>query len=260
MDRKQILRLALSAVVLVLLAACAPEVVQRNDQGNKAFAEEAYEQALDAYRLAQVAEPDRPEPYYNAANAHNRMGDVDGVKRQSEQALIGADPVTAAQTWYNLGNAYANSQSWTKAVEAYKEALRLAPDDADAKHNLELALQMLDAQQQAQSEPSPEASKDSEEQQSEQSQSQESDGETGEPAESAESAQGTPTSQASASESDETLATPTPMAAVQETEAAEMTEEQAEQLLRALLGESQTLAERLQRIHSTPAPPTAQDW
>ena len=39
-----------------------------------------------------------------------------------------------------------------------------------------------------------------------------------------------------------------------------MTEEQALQLLQALLGDSQTLQERLQEMHQVPGSAPAEDW
>ena len=140
----------LPTICLLLLAACAPAVVRYNAAGNERFANTAYEDAVSEYRLAQVAEPDRPEPYYNAANAYNRMSQLDATLMQTEQALKTAAPVLAEQAWYNLGNAHFDAEQWPQAVEAYREALRLQPDDLDAKHNLELALQRLREQEQDQ--------------------------------------------------------------------------------------------------------------
>ncbi|MEZ4589781.1 MAG: tetratricopeptide repeat protein [Chloroflexota bacterium] len=44
---------------------------------------------------------------------------------------------------FNLGNSYFQLGDLEAAVVAYQIALRLNPNDLDAKHNLELALQMM---------------------------------------------------------------------------------------------------------------------
>ncbi|GIX07736.1 MAG: hypothetical protein KatS3mg115_2139 [Candidatus Poribacteria bacterium] len=60
------------------------------------------------------------------------------------RALEGSPLV--ARFWYNLGNAFYRDREFQRAVEAYKHALRLVPEDLEAKHNLELALEALQEQ------------------------------------------------------------------------------------------------------------------
>ncbi len=233
-----------SLVVALALSACAPAVVRHNEAGNERFAENAFQDAINEYRLAQVADPDRAEPYYNSANAYNRLGQIDAALAQTRQALKTADPALAAQAWYNLGNAYFDAEQWPQAVEAYKEALRLQPGDLDAKHNLELALQKLQEQQQKQ-------------QQTQQEQRQQQDQQDEQQTEQTE-ATPTPEDGAASSEQGGEQATPEAAGAPQETQG--MTEEQARRLLQALLGDSQTLQEHLQRTQPAPGSSPAQDW
>jgi Ca-activated chloride channel family protein len=226
------------------MSSCAPAVVRHNETGNARFAESAYEDALGEYRLAQVEEPDLAQPYYNAANTYNRLSEIEGALAQTEQALKTADPGLAAQAWYNLGNAFFDAEQWSQAVEAYKESLRLQPDDLDGKHNLELALQELEEQQQQQ-----------------QQQQQQSGGDQQQEEEDQEQAEATPSPEdgSDTSGDQEQQPTPQPPETPQEEEQG-MTEEQALQLLQALLGDSQTLQERLQEMHQVPGPAPAEDW
>jgi len=240
-----VLRLSLLVVALAL-SACAPAVVRHNEAGNERFAENAFQDAVNEYRLAQVADPDRAEPYYNSANAYNRLGQIDAALAQTRQALKTADPALAAQAWYNLGNAYFDARQWSQAIEAYKEALRLQPDDPDAKHNLELALQKLQKQQQEQQQA-----------QQEQQKKQQQDQRGGQQNE---QAKATPTPENEAASSEQGGERATPQAAGAPQEAQGMTEEQARRLLQALLGDSQTLQEHLQRTQPEPGSPPAQDW
>jgi len=180
------------------------------------------------------------------------MSQVDTALAQTEQALKTADPALATQAWYNLGNAFFGAEKWPQAVEAYKEALRLRPGDGEAKHNLELALQKLE-QQQAQQEQ--QAQQGQQGQQSEERHGQDDQREQGQQA----GATPTPTA---GSDSDVVQGnggqeTPQPSGTLGESEG--MTEEQAMQLLQALLGDSQTLRERLREIHQVPGPVPAED-
>ena len=244
LQSRLLLCLAISALAL---SACAPDVVRHNNAGNEHFDESAYDDAIAEYQLAQVDEPDLAEPYYNSANAYNRQSQIEAALAQTEQALKTADPELAARAWYNLGNAFFDAEQWPQAVEAYKESLRLQPDDLDAKHNLELALQKLQEQEQQQQE--------QEQQQDQEQQEQESDGEQQEQEQQQdEQAGATPENQPGEGQE-------TPQPSGEPEQAPEgMTEEQAIQILQALLGDSQTLQERLQEIHQAPGPVSDQDW
>lgn len=228
-------KIFLAMSLLFGLAACAADVVQHNNKGNQLFAGGEYEQAVTEYQLAQVDDPDRAEPYFNASNAYNHKGNVDAALSQAQQALKTADGGLAAHTWYNLGNAFFNAEQWPQAVAAYQEALRLLPDDMDAKHNLELALKKLEQQEQ-------------QEQQEQEQQEQEQSG----------AATPTPSTDSSADQS-----TPTPASSASEgsSEPAEgMSVEQALQLLQALAENSQTLQEKLQEMNQTLPYSSGQDW
>ena len=237
---------------VLLLSSCAPAVVTHNNAGNERYVADQYDEAIAEYRQAQVQDPDRAEPYYNAANAYNRQSQLDADLAQAQQALKTAAPELAAQTWYNLGNAYFDAQDWPQAISAYQEALRLKPGDVDAKHNLELALQKLEEQEQ----------QEQEQQQDQQQDQQEGEDQTGEESENrdqsgTDEATPTPAGQPDASE-EQGQATPEPAGEAEETQG--MTPEQALQLLQALVGDSETLQERLQEKYRVPLPPPEEDW
>lgn len=135
---------------LLFLSACGSSAASYNNQGNRDYEAEKYTEAINNYTLAKRENPDLPEPYYNAGSAFHRQGKLEAAIAQTQQSLRTAKDELAEQSHYNLGNSYFKMQDWPKAIEAYKQALRLNPEDQDAKHNLELALQMLQQQQQQQ--------------------------------------------------------------------------------------------------------------
>ena len=53
----------------------------------------------------------------------------------------------AGPSRFNLGNALFQKQDYRGAVQAYRDALHLAPDDLDARRNLEMALRALKEQE-----------------------------------------------------------------------------------------------------------------
>ncbi|MFO7680647.1 MAG: tetratricopeptide repeat protein [Chloroflexota bacterium] len=204
-SRKPITKIAgLMALALALLAA-GLFLITRNDspaakllrQGNDAFAAQNYLDALGAYQLAQNRRPELAEPFYNAANALYRQGSFGDAIAQIQQALLNAQSDELAQhSFFNLGNAAYNGQDLETAVQAYIDALLLNPNDADAKHNLELALQQQQQQEQQQQEQEQqdqesEQSEDSESQDGEQNdEQQESNSENGENEQESETGEG----------------------------------------------------------------------
>lgn len=231
---------------LLFLSACVPDVVRYNQAGNQRFAAKAYPDAINEYRQAQVAEPDLSVPYYNAANAYNRQGEIDAALVQTQQALKNASPELAAKAWYNLGNAYYNASRWDEAIASYQESLHLKPDDQDTKHNLELAQRKQEEQRQ-------------QEQQSQGNQQDQTQNQDQNP-------QSTPTqSTTPAAQSSESTPTPqggeqTQQPPAQGQQDQSMSPEQAAQLLQNLLNQSQTLQEKLNQIHEAEKPIPEKDW
>jgi len=130
-------------VVLVIVSACDVNPSERNNAGNALYAQGQYEGALAAYQAAQVALPDSPEAYYNAASAYSQNGELDKAIEALHQALKTPNSDFKAHAYYNLGNIYFQMLRFDDAVTAYQQALLLNPTDEDARHNLELAIRRL---------------------------------------------------------------------------------------------------------------------
>ena len=260
----------------VLLAACSAPAEKLNQEGNQAFNEQAYLEALELYQSAQIESPELAEPYFNAANTFYRQGDYPAALEQMQMALQYIDEESLAEnSLYNIGNTLYNSQDLNQAVDAYTQALLLDPEDQDAKYNLELALQQQeqdheqqeseseseeDSQSQDQSGEDQESENDQEQEQGDQSeedQNQDQDGQSDESEQSQEQDQqndgdGQPQEGEDSPEGEQPSQIPPP--------GQRMTEEQARQLLAAIANDMQTLQERLgQYLFTNLAPPT-QDW
>jgi tetratricopeptide (TPR) repeat protein len=262
----------------VLVTACSPSAEKLNNEGNEAFAEETYLDALAAYEAALIESPELAEPYYNAANTLYREGAFSEATMLMQEALRYADDDSLQQSgFYNTGNSSFNLQEWETAIAAYTEALLRNPDDVDAKYNLELALRQLQQQQQEQEQ----QQEENEEQQEEQSQDEESqddeqqdqsrsgqdqqeqdqedqerqpDDQSSEGDENQEqnSDDGQPQDEAGSDEQESPSQMPQP--------GQRMTAEQAQQLLAAIAQDTETLQERLGQIFIAPPIPPVQDW
>ena len=119
-------------------------------EGNRLYREGRYDEAHEKYLEALRDAPDSPVIRFNDANALYQSDEFARAVDAYRGAIEAADPVLEAQAWYNLGNALYRQQQLEGALEAYKEALRRNPGDTDAKHNLEVALEQLQQQEQQQ--------------------------------------------------------------------------------------------------------------
>ena len=172
------LALALIAAGLFLITRDDSPASKLLRQGNDAFAQQAYLDALGAYELAQARQPELAEPFYNAANALYREGNFGDAIVQIQQALLNvADEELAQNSFYNMGNAAYNGQDLETAVQSYIDALLINPNDTDAKYNLELALQQ---QQQQEQEQQQQENQDQQEQDQENQDQQSEDSQDGE--------------------------------------------------------------------------------
>jgi len=125
-----------------------PELVRR---GNAALAAGKYDEALQAYRQAEVGQPESPQLKYNRALVHYRQRDFAKARDLFREALSTRDLSLEAKAHFNLGNcAYSQAleklKSYDEAIRLareaighYRQALELAPDDRDARANIETA-------------------------------------------------------------------------------------------------------------------------
>ena len=133
--------------------------------GNEAYTAGDYHAAQIAFREATLQKPDSPLAHYNLGTALYRSGRFnEAIEAFRESAAKHNEKFEAtlslAAIYYNIGNAQFKMGDLKSAIDAYKHSLRLAPDDADAQHNLALALQL--AQQQKDLAQQQKANKDTE--------------------------------------------------------------------------------------------------
>jgi Ca-activated chloride channel family protein len=281
----QIIFLIVISASALLMAACSAPAEKLNQDGNQAFAEQAYLEALDLYQSAQVESPELAEPYFNAANSFYRQGDYPAALEQMQMALQYVDEETLAESsLFNLGNTLYNSEELNQAVAAYTQALLLDPEDQDAKYNLELALQQQQEQEQNQDQQESESESENEESQSQDQSGEDQESENDQKGDQGDQSQeqGNQDQEDQGDESDQSQENDPqnedqqgdgngqPREGEDSPEGEQpsqipppgqrMTEEQARQLLAAIGGNMETLQEHLgQYLFARQAPPL-QDW
>ena len=139
-------------LALVILAGLSTllggEAHRRTEKGNALYLKGQAKSALAEYQKAQAAIPEAPQLHYDIGNVLYRQENWAGAAEAYEHALGVAGPDLSSRAAYNLGNALYHDEKYDDAVKAYTRALKGAPQDGDAKHNLEMALRALEQQKQ----------------------------------------------------------------------------------------------------------------
>ena len=253
------LRIIILQVVLTLcVAGCVQTTADVNNAGHSSYLGGDYSSALEQYERAAERDPGAAEPIYNTGNALYRMEEFGESVRQYDEVLQDAEGELRSSGFFNRGNASFRMSQYDEAVEAYKEALRINPDDADAKHNLELALRQLppQAQAQAQQEDAQQQDQDQDQASQEQDQSEQAQDTAQEPsAQSQEEQQDEQSQEEREQAQSEEDSRETPPAGE-----LSMSDTGARQILESVGEEAQTLQERRGQVLVSPNPPSEYDW
>lgn len=157
----------------------------RADRAMDLYEQGKTEEAIELYREEAIENPDRPDIAYNLGNMLYRDGKFPDTLPHYGKAAETPDADLKSRVIYNTGNSLArigmsggDAASLEKALAAFKESMKLAPGDADAKYNYEFVRRLLDEQQEQSGNQSPPDSSSGENE--EQQENQESEGQEGE--------------------------------------------------------------------------------
>jgi Ca-activated chloride channel family protein len=141
----------LFGIVLLAGAAHAQSVRSLVNGGNGLYKDGNYTDAEVKYRKALEKERGLATGKFNLGDALYKQGKYDESLREYEDvASTQESPAVRAGAFYNHGNALMKAEKYQEALQSYIEALKLKPDDQDAKYNLSYALEKLKQQQQQQ--------------------------------------------------------------------------------------------------------------
>jgi len=164
------------AYIILIMVFIAIQAIGQSEkkmvrEGNDFYEEGNYSEAEIEYRKALSEKPDYYKGKFNLGDA------MYGQENYEESGKIFGELGETAKTakeksgsWYNLGNSLMEQQKYNESIEAYKKALRLDPDDQDAKYNLEYARKLLNDQQQQQQDQDQDQDKDQDKDQEKQDQ------------------------------------------------------------------------------------------
>ena len=136
--------------ILILAALPGFAQVDRHDvrAGNRKFGREKYKEAEIDYRKAAVKDSLSVAAEYNLASTLYRQEDYENADKALQTIKdVAPSSAYASDYHYNAGDVALQKKDYQAAVNAFKEALLLTPDDLDAKENYIYAKKMLENQQ-----------------------------------------------------------------------------------------------------------------
>lgn len=129
-------------IMLIIVIMSALSVSAQTDRqyvrsGNKQFRSGKYEESDVLYRKSLEKNSRNPQAVYNLGNALLAQGkDSAAIVQFESAAKLETNPLRKAQSYHNMGYICQSKRLYAEAIEAYKEALRLNPNDDMTRYNL----------------------------------------------------------------------------------------------------------------------------
>jgi tetratricopeptide (TPR) repeat protein len=137
------------ALCLLPIAALAQDDKKIIKKGNDAYTNNEFEKAATEYQKVTVKTPANATAQYNLGNALYKSNKADEAVSAYDNATGNLKTKDEkGKAFYNKGVVLQNNKKIPECIAAYKNALKLNPQDDDARQNLQKALQQQKQQQQ----------------------------------------------------------------------------------------------------------------
>ncbi len=140
-----------SAVIVVMLLLSNVSFAQQTNKaiknGNQAYKKNQFETAASSYQKALSKDSDNNIALYNLGNTLYKTDKPEDAAKLYDNAIkSSAEKDIKAKGYYNKGVAFQKQNKLPECIDAYKNALKLAPNDEEARQNLQRALMQLKQQ------------------------------------------------------------------------------------------------------------------
>lgn len=148
-NKKLVTTSAAALLMLIASPAIAQSEKEMIQQGNEAYAKKDYPAAATEYGKVLAKNSENATAQYNLGNAQYKS-------KKKEEAIASYDKAAAklssnvekSNAYYNKGVVYHNDNKLPECIAAYKQALKLDPNNEDARQNLQRALKKQQEQKQ----------------------------------------------------------------------------------------------------------------
>lgn len=149
----------LATLLLIAICLLPVDTFAQNEKeiikkGNEAYSKNEFDKAATEYQKVTTKTPENATAQYNLGNALYKNKKTDEAVNAYENA---AGNLTVkddkGKAFYNKGVVLQNNKKIPECIAAYKKALKLNPQDEDARQNLQKALQQIKEQQKPKEDP-----------------------------------------------------------------------------------------------------------
>jgi tetratricopeptide (TPR) repeat protein len=166
--------------ILLLLLTVVPGAAHAQgghtkvQEGNQLYTEEKYDEASTKYRDALVDNPESSIINFNIGDTQYKIGNFEEALQHYQKSTGADDLLLQSKSYYNIGNTLYRLGKLPESIQAYEKALKLNPDDDEAKYNLEYVRAKLknDAEKQQQNQQEQQQNQENQDQQNQQNQDQ----------------------------------------------------------------------------------------
>lgn len=142
------IKLFIAAMIMILLVMKADITMAISarasiKEGNRLYNEKKYDQALTKYQDALLTEPKNERIEFNIANSLYMKKKYEDALKTYQKILGSKDINLEEQAYFNIGNTLYRMGKLPDSILAYQQALKLNPNDMDAKYNLEFVRKKL---------------------------------------------------------------------------------------------------------------------
>jgi Ca-activated chloride channel homolog len=144
-----ILKSILPAVFLIITVTLNAQADKKYiRKGNKEYEKSKFAESEISYKKALDKNNQSSEAVFNAGDALYKQNKFEEAGKQFAENISRSDDKTKKSTgYYNLGNSLLKANKLQESIDAYKNSLKLRPDNKEAKYNLSYAQDMLRVQQ-----------------------------------------------------------------------------------------------------------------
>lgn len=236
---------------LILVLFLTASSVDDAREANEAFENGNYQQAVELYRQAIEQDPENAKLHFNLAAALHKLGQTEEAMQSYDRfEALSKSPQEQSFASYNQGTMLTEEDKYKEAAEFFREALKKNPNDPDARHNYELALQKQQQQEEQQQQQQNQDSGQDDQQQN-QDQQQQQDGNNNQQQDPNQNQQQSSGDQQDQQEQENEQRQPQPT---------EMTPEEAQNILDALKQLERELLENMKKESSETPSTNEKDW
>ena len=149
------LRTLVTLEALITFATC-------QDMGILNYQNQNYEAAEKYYNSILSTDSDNPEAHFGKGSSLFMQDDLKNAEIKFNESLASSETLLKSKAFYNLGNISYKNKKLNDALQFYKKALELNPDDDEARYNYEFIKYQKDPEEKKDEEKKDEEKKDEE--------------------------------------------------------------------------------------------------